>query len=91
MTLLGEFNAYGERFEIEPPVEIGEHFIYSLGQLAMIAANGHDSDPRILEGMAGAIDNTLYSRYEREGIDGFASLLTQFVAMHDGNHVFTRS
>lgn len=91
MTLLSEFSAYGECFEIEPPVEIGEHFIYSLGQLAMIAARGHDSDPRIIEGMAGAVDNTLHSKYEREGTDGFASLLTRFVAMRDGKHTFTRT
>ena len=47
MTLISEFSAFGDRFEIEPPIEVGDHFIDSLGKLAMIAAKGYDYDPRI--------------------------------------------
>jgi hypothetical protein len=91
MTLVNEFNAFGDRFEIEPPIEVGDQFIDSLGKLAMIAAKGYDYDPRILEGMAGAINNTLDKAYDRNGTDSFAWILTEFVATRDRIHNFTRS
>ena len=90
MVLVSEFNAFGDRFEIEPPVEVGDHFIDSLGKLAIIAARGHDYDQRILEAMSGAINNTLDRAYDRNGTDSFAFILTEFVAMRDRIHNFTR-
>lgn len=91
MTLVGEFNAYGERFTVEPPIEVGDHFIDSLGMLAMVAARGYDSDPRILEGMSGAINNSLDRLYEESGTDKLARFVTEFIAMRDRIHTFKSS
>ena len=91
MTLIREFNAYGERFSIEPPIEIGNQFIDSLGKLAMVASRGYDSDPRILNGMAGAINNSLDRLYDETGTDKLAWFVTEFIAMRDRIHTFTHS
>lgn len=91
MTLISHYEAFGEKFEIEPPIEVGDYFVDSLGKLAVIAANGHDSDPRIIEAMAGSFNNSVDRIYKHRGAERMAWFVTEYIAMRDRVHTFTRS
>lgn len=43
------FDAYSERFRFEPPVEVGERIVDSLGKLAAIASLGAGGNDTLID------------------------------------------
>ena len=59
MTKIDKFDGYDRTFKFEPPIEVGEHPINSLGRLAAIASTGPDAHPRMIDITSDHIDHSL--------------------------------
>lgn len=74
MVRVSEFTEaqYGERFVVEPPVEVGEHVIDSLGKLAAVTANGASARLEVVTNLTKEVERTVALLYETSGVNALS-------------------
>ncbi len=80
MTLLSTHEAYGRRFQFEPPVNVGNHKVDSLGKVAALAAVGADANPLMIDTFAQTVDSTLQHVYELTGSEALPQIVMDAVS-----------
>ncbi len=78
---------YVERFAIEPPIEVGEHTVETLGRLAAIGATGPNADPAVIDKLTDEVEHTSALLYESGGVSALATYLTN-VTTRRRKHTF---
>jgi hypothetical protein len=77
MATIDTFDAYGERFRFEPPVEVGSHTIDSLGKLAAVAWCGPEANTDKIDALTDIADQTLMLTHGFSGTHEFADFLSE--------------
>lgn len=89
MVRISEYNEFGEKFVFEPPVEVNDHIVDSLGKLAAIAAKGADSDVQTIDELTIEVNRVAGLLHESGGIEAVNRYLTNVASRKRARAVFT--
>lgn len=92
MVRVSEFTEgqYEERFVIEPPIEVGDQIIDTLGRLAAVGALGPSASPDEIDTLTDEANRTVASLYPHGGVNALSRYLTN-VASRRTKHAFFTS
>jgi hypothetical protein len=86
MSTVEVLDDFGSAFQFEPPVEIGDHSVATLGELTAIAINGPDQDNNRTRVLAHRINDLLSAHHVYDDVTTFPHLLNTTLANHNSEH-----
>lgn len=86
MATIDTYDSYGKRFRFEPPVDIGQHTIDSLGKLVAIAATGPNAHPVLIDGLAVNVNTGLDALHQVDGTKKFTNFLSNAASIRGNNY-----
>ena len=89
MSQISQFDAWEKRFHFEPPIEVGEHAISSLGQIAAIACTGPEAAPAQIEYLTDEINGTLAQVHEYTGTTHLSQVLRESIEAYNKHYHVT--
>lgn len=80
---------YVDRFVIEPPIEVGDQIISTLGRLAAIGGSEPSAAPGVVDELAEETDRTAATLYLQGGVNALSRYLTNVASRRTPHTFFT--